>query len=464
MNLNIITEACDKKFHLLRTSLYSFISKNQWFDGKVYLLTHPNLPFSNANFSLLTRIYENIELVDITKLLNYIDPPKIYKARSNYEDLLYLSLKIYSFSFSDSPLLYFSNFCCFSKNILELLNLDKFNINNDYSIILIQPNKLIFDELFKNYSFPLNLQDILTPLIENNLNKFTEYQIINSIQIEDIKFSRSINLLGYSYAIIFDSLSSNNKKYFKINQIWFQLNTMGLKKISSATGPIKNIIENTSILPKINNSPIKINEPNKNLLINKNEIFDYLNGKKIAIIANSSELLNHKYGELIDSHDIIIRFNGYSIIPEHTGSKTNIHCIFREARFNLDKPSDFLLVFSKPLIPWKNAVNELLVKYPSKKIVDYNFPTDLQIRGAFNKNIIPTSGLCLILLIESLNIPKYQLSLFGFNGYKDGPSSILRSNNSNAISKVHNYPLELKYLYDNFTEVSPYILQKNKNI
>ena len=38
-------------------------------------------------------------------------------------------------------------------------------------------------------------------------------------------------------------------------------------------------------------------------------IAEYFKDKNIFIVANSSELLKYQYGEFIDSHDIIIRFN-----------------------------------------------------------------------------------------------------------------------------------------------------------
>ena len=52
---------------------------------------------------------------------------------------------------------------------------------------------------------------------------------------------------------------------------------------------------------------------------------------KICIVGNSKDLLNQEFGEKIDSHDIIIRVNNFSIkgFERHVGTKTHIvSCAF----------------------------------------------------------------------------------------------------------------------------------------
>lgn len=62
-----------------------------------------------------------------------------------------------------------------------------------------------------------------------------------------------------------------------------------------------------------------------------NKIQNYCNNKKIAIIGNSSSLLKHRYGKLIDSHDIVVRMN-YAVpinkqLKQNIGTKMDIYII-----------------------------------------------------------------------------------------------------------------------------------------
>ena len=52
---------------------------------------------------------------------------------------------------------------------------------------------------------------------------------------------------------------------------------------------------------------------------------DYIAGKSVAIVGNAKSLFDYKYGEEIDKHDIVIRFNkGFPNDKESQGSKTSI--------------------------------------------------------------------------------------------------------------------------------------------
>lgn len=64
----------------------------------------------------------------------------------------------------------------------------------------------------------------------------------------------------------------------------------------------------------------------KPLLVCQNQSEKLLDGKSVAVVGNSGKLLHHNYGEAIDAHDAVIRFNwapteGYE---EQVGSKTTI--------------------------------------------------------------------------------------------------------------------------------------------
>ena len=57
---------------------------------------------------------------------------------------------------------------------------------------------------------------------------------------------------------------------------------------------------------------------------------DYCKDKTIAVVGNSSCLFNKSYGKLIDSHDIVIRFNWaletrLDRWPANVGTKFNVY-------------------------------------------------------------------------------------------------------------------------------------------
>ena len=59
------------------------------------------------------------------------------------------------------------------------------------------------------------------------------------------------------------------------------------------------------------------------------KISDILQGKTCAVVSNSGDLMNYEYGELIDSHDVVIRCN-WSLIDgyeKNVGTRTDIRVI-----------------------------------------------------------------------------------------------------------------------------------------
>ena len=62
---------------------------------------------------------------------------------------------------------------------------------------------------------------------------------------------------------------------------------------------------------------------------NKDIQFDFSNKNKCAIVGSSSILLNKEYGDLIDSHDTIVRFNSARVIgyEKHVGSKNDFRVL-----------------------------------------------------------------------------------------------------------------------------------------
>lgn len=61
---------------------------------------------------------------------------------------------------------------------------------------------------------------------------------------------------------------------------------------------------------------------------NQEKMETFCSGKSVAIIGNSENVTDYEVGEVIDSYDIVLRMNRFSVGEEykiHTGTKTNIY-------------------------------------------------------------------------------------------------------------------------------------------
>lgn len=86
----------------------------------------------------------------------------------------------------------------------------------------------------------------------------------------------------------------------------------------------------------------------KSLMINPYEeirpILEYIKGKSVAIVGNASSIFDKNYGQEIDDHDIIIRFNrGFITKPESQGSKTDIVILATE--LNIDEKASYKAMY-----------------------------------------------------------------------------------------------------------------------
>jgi hypothetical protein len=173
----------------------------------------------------------------------------------------------------------------------------------------------------------------------------------------------------------------------------------------------------------------------------------FIKNKSIALIANSSDLLSKKNGDLIDSYDIVVRFNSYKIDKEHTGEKTTIHASIYLQDENLDKYVPIRFIVSNRLDRWaKKLKNNNNVKQGS--LLKYNHHTVLE--NHFKEKHPPTTGFTTLILL--LKLGGYEkIDMFGFNFYDDGQNSIFRTENGMKIpiSDVHNYNFEKQIIMDN---------------
>jgi hypothetical protein len=182
---------------------------------------------------------------------------------------------------------------------------------------------------------------------------------------------------------------------------------------------------------------------------------DFIKDKKIALVANSSDLLNHQNGSDIDNHDIVIRFNSFKLDSEHTGEKTTIHASIYLQDVNLDYFVPIRIIVCNNVTKWINKL-KTINKYNQTFILKYNHPSILNID--YGKSL--TTGLnTLITLVKLGGYAK--IDLYGFTFYKDGKNSILRTDAglASGISNVHDYEFEKEFIFDKMSEYN-----KDKNI
>lgn len=471
VTINACTFASDAQFHFVRVSILSFIQHNRWFSGTVYLIIHPDFPLSEANFRILSRLYPNLSQVRIERAVKFTEDAK--RNRATHLQQIKEYCKAHVFSLNESNLLYFSNSCLFMKDVAALLQSNRVTYTPEKSIFYIGTQLNIFD-LFLQKN-PTNIDRFLDEEFKGNLCEPVDGIVMSASNVRDTKFAQLRSQLSHASCIFYnDAILNDATGHQRIKQVWLHKNKEVDAAIASPRKVNHQVQERPAPIQKqVSLAPVQSVQLADNHtqpvseskgLVSPSTLFSYLNNKKIALVANSSALLEHKYGELIDSHDIVIRFNGYLIRPEHTGSKTNLHFIFRQAQFNLEKPCDYLFVLSSPVDPWNNVVRQISREYPTKRIVNFNFPSRKSILDHFGKNISPTSGICALLFIYSLHLNSATISLFGFDGYSNGKASILRSNDDTSISTTHHYVAERKYFQSNFKQVGPSFLQKNLRI
>jgi hypothetical protein len=468
VTINACTFASDAQFHFVRVSVLSFIQHNRWFSGTIRLIIHPDFPLSDANFRILSRLYPNLSQVRIENSAKFIMEAK--RNRATYLQQVKEYCKAHVFSLNESNLLYFSNSCLFMKDVAALLRPNRVVYTPEKSIFYIGAQLNLFD-LFLQRN-PTSIDRFLDEEFRGEFCEQVDGLVMPAANVRDTKFAQLSSQLSRVSCIFYnDAILNDATGHQRIKQVWLHKNKEVDATISSPRTVNHQVTERTAPIQKpvvivpVQSVKLADNDtppvPESRGLVSPITLFSYLNNKKIALVANSSALLEHQYGELIDSHDIVIRFNGYPIRPEHTGSKTNLHFIFRQAQFNLGQPCDYLFVLSSPIDPWTNTVRQISRDYPTKRIVNFNFPSRNSVVDHFGKKIFPTSGMCALLFIYSLKLNSATLSLFGFDAYVKGQTSILRANDDTAISTTHNYVAERKYFQTNFKQAGPAFLQKN---
>jgi len=245
--INISTTASDRTLHLTRTSIFTFLKTNTWFDGTIYLLSHPKLPLSKRSADLLKNLYNKIVVVD---LYHYKEINDLFqKNRSNTSELhKLLTLGVVSLPIKT---IYFSNTSVFINSVADLLDSEK-------SVILENTIDFIYlNERFANW-FPSN--DVKSSIISNLSDpKICEsYLFKTSFDYRDNRYHLFMNDSKTMKAIIFNTFN-DSQKYIKINQYWANYNQTSNKFSMRPINRKKVIASNQKIVSQADPTPVNLN-------------------------------------------------------------------------------------------------------------------------------------------------------------------------------------------------------------
>jgi hypothetical protein len=175
----------------------------------------------------------------------------------------------------------------------------------------------------------------------------------------------------------------------------------------------------------------------------------YLAGKSVCLVANSARLLEHDAGELIDSHDVVVRFNSFAIDAPRTGTKTDVHATIHLHSFNWSRPVDVRLVFSGKRDLWRSSVlahvdpgaqsylGDESLRWPALNLFT---PAE---RADFK---VPTTGFNTLRLIDFLDVST-AIDLVGFDFYDGGAYRIPEAMHL-PVAAAHSYENERRWVMD----------------
>lgn len=177
-----------------------------------------------------------------------------------------------------------------------------------------------------------------------------------------------------------------------------------------------------------------------------------MNKEKIALIGNSSKLLDNNYSKLIDSYDWVVRFNQARVkgFENHVGSKTSIRMINHHVFTGTTNQSffskydvNFIPSVNEPLIlckyfpNFKNIAKVRNIKVPISYVSDriYN-----KAYKALNQQKTPSMGF--IAIIFSLEMFE-KVSIFGFElDKKNNPSHYWEETSNMMAAQYHDFNIE----------------------
>lgn len=244
-NISVVTEVCDSQVNLTRVSIASFIKNNQWFDGKIYLLCARNLPVSLASLQSIRKIYDNVEVMQLTQIDDFasrLTERKINLSDDNLIQLAYLEILRSGLT----KFLYFSNKCLFLKDVSSILNKNEITIDSSSRMFYYGSDEpadltLVYSNIQNSLSN--NLANVFRPrLIESIFfSEFSKNKAITSNLLMDFSSNyknanphKLASFTNSAACILYDTLTASTIHYSKVNNIWLSFHTKVSQTLNSA--------------------------------------------------------------------------------------------------------------------------------------------------------------------------------------------------------------------------------------
>ena len=285
----------------------------------------------------------------------------------------------------------------------------------------------IKDELKEKYPFVKLLPNIIleinneySPLYNSWNNIYRHWLFKGSDEelfklINDIDFTENKNTATFKIWLMYISaLYETNQKSLAINILKDYVKKFGLQNIENYLLVAKLAKENNYINEKILKACIIYDKFQNNMQQNLLETF--IKNKTVAIVGNGPSEVNKGLGKEIDSHDIVIRINNYSIqgYERDYGSKTNIwvKCSSDDIKHEIRDDRIKLIIYEPDYMHHEMLDSYIQECYQSPLPMIYlNLEEHRNLRDKLK--IFPSTGL---LLIEKvLNIETKKVDFYGFS-------------------------------------------------